>query len=182
MTTTNLPKFTPTAEQITAAERVFLCMANVRTIEPTVTAYQREILARGQWKKANPDGLSERTGRDGSVITDPKEAWLMSEDDFALYDAECKKARVASGLLVEKPEHCPLLVAEEALRQAKRQLVDALESVSGVTADQIIRGSMKNYDRFVELSLQMLAPHCGDAKTIMDRELAEAVDVERPRG
>ena len=162
-------KFKPTKAHIAAAETVFLAKAHLALIQPVVTNYQREILVRNQWKAAP----QFRDNSVPEVITDPALAYLLPDDIFPIYDAQCKAARVAAGLYVENPDHCPMLVAEGHVREAERALVDEIGPVVGITADQLIRSSMVNYKKFVDLSLRMLAPlvNSGD---IMERVSAPA--------
>lgn len=157
-------KFTPTPEMISAAETVFLAKAHLALVAPIVTAYQREILARGQWKTAPP--LRDDAGP--LVVVDPKDGYLMSDADFAVYDAQCKAARVVAALYVENPDHCPMLVAEDEVRQAERLLVNSLESVTNLGADTLMRSGMKNYHTYVETSLKLMAPFV-DRGAIMER-------------
>lgn len=157
-------KFTPTPEMIAAAETVFLAKAYLALVEPIVTSYKRAILARGKWM------TSIEYGEDDArfYVEDPKDAWLLSASDFAAYDAQSKEARDAAGLPVANPEHCPLLVAEDDVRKAERALVDALEPLTKLSADQLLCSSMANYHRFVETSLRMMSVFV-DRDSIMER-------------
>lgn len=157
-------KFTPTNEQIVAAETAFLAKAHLSLIEPIVRAYQRKILASNRWK-ADPEHC--RRG-ESEVILDPKDAYLLPDDVFAVYDAQCKASSVAAGLHVDDPRFCPLLVAEEQVRLAERALVDEIGKTVGVTADQLIRAGLANYRKFVELNLKLMAPFV-DHSNIMGR-------------
>lgn len=167
-------KFKPTTAQISAAETVFLAKTLLALIEPIVTAYQRDILRRGQWKTAPQFG----EGSEQFVVTDPKNAWLLSDADFAVYDAQCKAARVSAGLYVENPEQCPKLVAEDHVRLAERELVNALQPATKLSADDLLISGMKNYKNYVETSLKLMAPFV-DRGAIMERVTAPAAPAMR---
>lgn len=174
--------FTPTPEQISAAESVFLAMANLAMIKPIVDAYQSEILGRYRWK---PDPLLVHLGPERlREILDPKDAYLLSSKDAGVFYKECQKARVAAGLHIDdpdfEPEYCPALVAEELLRQARRVLVDSLSAVTGIDSQALIRSNFKEYERYVELCLRLLAPHCRP-RDRLDQINAEAIQIRTER-
>ena len=148
-------KFQPTPTMVTAAQVVFLSMAFVQTIRPIVLKYQTEILAKGQWH-IRPE-FATRLG--DTVILDPKDSYLMSDKDFAKYDAQCKLARVNANLHVDKEEHCPLLIAEDLQRQAEHALVAAMMfELPTVTLDKLLQAGMDKYKEYVDLTLRLLAP------------------------
>lgn len=166
--------FTPTPEMIETASDVMLARAEVEAIRPIVRGYQQKILQEGQW----PEKERARERKDGvRVILDPQWAWLMSEENFAIYDAKCKEARVASGLSVNKPDNCPLLEAESRLRNAERRLMDTMASVTKVDADRVFMApnGLERAKEYVELSLKLLGPYVAravlqDAKTLIKKE------------
>lgn len=147
-------KFAPSEAMIRCAETVFAAMAMLETIRPIVTGYQSGILLEGQWK-VRP----EWAGRCGSkVILDPNLSYLMSEADFADYDARCKTARKASGLRVEDEDNCPLCVAEHFLVLAQHALIDAMSETTKITTDKIVCADSEKYKQYVDLTLRLLAP------------------------
>jgi hypothetical protein len=154
-------KFTPTPEMVSAAEAVFTIMAMVGTIRPVVIGYQTEILKQGQWR-VRPQFA---TRRGDEVITDPAQSYLMSEENFADYDAKCKAARLEAKLPVEKEGNCPLLEAESLLIKAERALIDAMQPVTGLTAERFVPMSARK--EYIDLTLKLLAPFVRPAKEIM---------------
>lgn len=148
-------KFTPTPAMIEAADALFLAMAKNSLIEPIVLNYQRLILKEGQWR-VKSDYVTK--GMPDEVVLDPDRAFLLEDADFALFDSLCKKAQVMAGLEVKKPGNCPLLEAKTALAEAKAQLVQAMASVTGQSLDQLLMLSMDKYEKYVDLSLKLLAP------------------------
>lgn len=160
--------FQPTKEMVEAATDVFVAKAFLGTIEPVVRGYQTAILAKGQWR-VRPEYQTGFRRRGGAmigeeVITDPKLSYLMSEEDFALYDAECKKARVEAKLHVEKEEQCPLCVAEHELIKAKQRLIGIMEPITKLSWDRLLCGGVETTEQAVDLTLNLLGPYVPDVK------------------
>ena len=150
-----MQKFEPTPSMVDAAQAVFLTIAFVQTIRPVVLKYQTEILAKGQWH-IKPE-FAPRLG--DTVVLDPKGSYLMSDEDFAKYDAQCKLARVTANLHVDKEGHCPLCVAEDMQRQAEHALVAAMMfELPTVTVDKLLQAGMDKYKKYIDLTLKLLAP------------------------
>ncbi len=147
--------FTPTAAMIAAAETVFMAMLLVETVKPIVNGYQKKLLEEGQWRIAL---CTDRLGTD--VITDPSRAYLMSEQDFAVFDARCKAERDKAGLQQENSEQCPLLVTEHLVRKAEHALIEAMHDTTKITAEALLNAGGDKYPRFVDLTLRLLAPFC----------------------
>ncbi len=161
-------EFTPTKEMLTAAENLFKARAYVETIRPIVLQYQKEILAEGQWH-ISPKKASRRGD---AVIVEPKDSWLMSDDDFAVYHARCKAARDKAKLHVENDGHCPLLVAEHLVTSAEHALIDAMADTTGVTKDKLLSAKMDiclvdYYKNYIHLTLQLLAPFVRSSDELM---------------
>lgn len=152
---TKAPK--PTPAMISAAMAVFQAMALVQTVEPIVKGYQRKILDHFKFKVA--DKWVDQ-GMEPEIITDPKDSYLMSEDDFKIYHAECYKEGEAAGLHVEDPDFCPLLVADYALTKAQWALCDAIEPLTKVSQNQVLCSGLDNYKKYVDLSLKYIGPFC----------------------
>lgn len=158
-------KFKPTEAMINAAETLLLAMAHAATIRPIVLKYETEIIAEGQWhmdrKLYESIELrhlnSPRSGAD-RIILDPKESYMMSEDDFKKYDAKCKIARDNAGLLVDHDEQCPMLVADHLVMQAEHALIETMSERTGTTKDQLLCAGMDKYKHYVDLTLRLLTP------------------------
>jgi hypothetical protein len=158
--------FKPTAEMIAAAEAVFVAVAFEETIRPIVEGYKRKILAEREWHMSPDTRASMRRTGDKPIdtrITDIRYAWLMSDADFAEYARLCNAARIAANLVVESEAHCPLGVAEEITRQAKRKLCDVMADVSGVDVEKIRTMKIEHYEHYVDLTLRLLAPFVASA-------------------
>lgn len=148
---------------IKAAGDVFLAQALLSLIRPIVLHYQSAILKQGQWPIAGH--WNEPQQAQGPVL-DPASAFLMNEADSAQYFELCHYERDRLGLRVSRPGNCPLLEAQENLRQAKRRLVTLMEPVTGITCDKLIENSLQYYDEYVEMTLRLFAPHI-NAKDIL---------------
>lgn len=158
-----MKNFTPTPAMISAAETLFTAMAFAETIRLIVLKYKTEILAEGRWHIKSEFA----TRLKDEVILDPRRSYLMSDEDFAIYNTKCKIARDKANLKVDHDEQCPLLVAEELERQAKRALINAMADITKITADKLLNAGMVKYDHYVDLSLKLMAPFVRDAKQLM---------------
>ena len=160
------PQFKPTPDMIQAASTVFLAIAYTETIRPTIEAIQSKLLKElsfkpsEKWVKMGINDLPER-------ITENKNAYLLNDEDakkyFSLLDEEVKKA----GFNV-KTGYCPLLIAEDMERKAKRLLIDTMEPITGFNTDKILCTGLDNYKKMVELTLALLAPYCKESKEIKE--------------
>ena len=168
----DLSAFKPDANQIRAARNLFAAMAHAELVVPIVLGYQREILARHQWK---PDArwADIGTGRAGGhaewvnqPLLDPKRSYLMNEADFKAYMVECRKAQAAAKLITETPDHCPKLVAEDLVLRCEMALVAAMEPVTKVDWELITR-DLKSKGIYMGLTLRLLAPFVGTADEIL---------------
>lgn len=164
--------FTPTPDQIRAAENYLTALAFEGAVRPVVEAYQNEILARHQYRVAVK---WVEMGMDDKPILRDKDAFLMSDEDAAAYFAECHKAREAAGLKVAHPDNCPLLEAENVTRLAAQALLEAVATTPGL--EPLGRSPMLTLearDKAIDLSVRLLAPYVGSADAIMGRLRAAA--------
>lgn len=151
-----MKKFHPNKEQCAAARAVVMSMAHLETVRPIVETYEREILARHNFRIARK---WVELGCEDEVILDPAHAFLLDEEDGKVFYAETCKARDASGLKAEDPEHCPKCVAEHLLIQAKKALIDTMEPLTGITYQQLLCAGLSTLDECVDLSLKLLVPY-----------------------
>lgn len=156
--------FKPTREMVEAAENVLFAMAFRDTVSPIVVDYQKRILSEGKWTVADEfdDETSSEVGENvvgkarPEPIADPKNAWLMSDDDFTVYNQRCQVAARDAGLKVAREGNCPLLEAEEDVRIAERRMIDAMVPVTDLPARTVTGLHPRDYDRFVGLTLDLL--------------------------
>lgn len=160
--------FKPTEGMVRAAENLFAAMANEQVIRPIVTGYQKRILEKHQFP-ASDLGLGA-AAKAPEVIMDPARAWLMSDEDFAVYLQECFEARDAAGLKVDVPENCPLLVAEDVRIQASNALLEEMSSIENLKSlRSVIFAGVDEYNRAVDLCLKLLAPFVSPSDDILKR-------------
>lgn len=140
-----------TADQLKAAKTVFDAITYVETIRPVVNRYQKEILKRykwcidQQWTEYYPAH---------KIILDPKETYLLSDKDAKIYFDECNIEAKKHGFNV-KLNYCPLLIAEDMLRKAKRALIDIWEPATGISNHDVLL--IKNREKYVDILLKMAA-------------------------
>lgn len=171
----------PTTDMIAAAEAVFVAIAFEQTIRSIVAGYKRKILAENEWHMSRDTRASMHRTGDKPIdtrITDIRYAWLMSEADFAEYTRLCNVARITANLVVESEAHCPLGVAEEMTRQAKRTLCDVMADVSGIDVEMLRSMKMEHYEHFVDLTLRLLAPFVASAAEESNAVLCEHFGVD----
>lgn len=149
-----MKKFIPTPSMVSAAETLFKAMALVETIRPIVFQYQTDILIKGQWH-VRPR-FAARLGDE--VIVEPRRSYLMSDEDFAEYDAQCKIARNKAKLPVDNDDQCPLLVAENMVILAEHALVEAMYEHTKLTKDQLLCLGLETCKQYIDLTLRLLAP------------------------
>ena len=93
-------------------------------------------------------------------MRDPKLMYLMLDADFTDYWSKVRQLNEAKGLKTENPDHCPLLVAENLQTKAERALIDAVEPVTGLKADDVLssKNALENYKKLIDLTLRWIAP------------------------
>lgn len=146
--------FQPSDAMIRAAENLLMAKSVVVSLEPIVLSYQRAILATGQWS-IRPE-MAERLGDEW--VLDPLDAYLLSDADRSVFQAQCNAARDEAGLVVKYPEECPLLVAKSAVVKAQNELIDAMKEQNKKTVDTLLLLGIDAYEQYVEECLQLLAP------------------------
>ena len=147
-------------------------MALVETVTPVVQGYDREILQE----------MKPTSRYTGELITDPNRGYEMPDAEFKIYLFKMREQqtehpdiiaivnsiRIAWGMkpidFEGDPDYCPLLVAEDMQRIAKRQLIDAMESITALEADKVLCSGLDNYEKLVDLSLELLAPFVQTSK------------------
>lgn len=139
-------KFVPTKDMIEAAKAVFMAKAFVETIKPIVTEYQTKVL----------NELKLKDARTGELITNPKHMYLADKSEWPKYFERINEERIKAKLHVDNPEHCPLLVAESMLRQARNLLIEVMEPITKISLDRLVL--IEHKEELVELSLKLLAP------------------------
>ena len=146
-------KIPPTQDMIAAAKTVFLAKAWTETLRPVVEGYKKAILAKHSWHIAEEwinKGMADR------VIMEPEHAYLLSDQDFAIYLREVNESRVEAGLEVDNEDHCPLLVAEMQEVNATRALLTAMMPITKIDPNDVYG---EDWNKLTDLTLQLLAPY-----------------------
>lgn len=156
-------KFKPTKQQVQAARLLFLAIAYAETVRPVVEGYQRKILAAHNWPMAQKwiDASARRRGdkyMNGEPILDPKDSFLLEDDASAIYFAALDDEAKAAGFKDLKPGYCPLLMAENVVRDAERALIDAMAEITKITNDNIWNLGYDKRNEYLELTKKLFAP------------------------
>ncbi|PPC88017.1 MAG: hypothetical protein CTY39_01410 [Hyphomicrobium sp.] len=131
------------------------------TVRPIVVGYQTQILQEGQWKVR--DEFSERIAGDKErVILDPKESYLMSEEDFSVFNNRCQQAQAELGLKVEKEGNCALCEAEHFRIKAEHALIDAMAPITKIELSNLV--FMDDRKKLLDLILNLLTPYVAKAR------------------
>lgn len=161
-------KFVPTAEMVSAARATFMAMALTESIRPIVEGYQRCILVEkmyppaAEWVK-----YQDKKGSLPTVILEPKDSFLLSDEHSKEYFALCDAARVLNKLAIRQPGNCPLLEAEALLVEARQALIAAFEPVTNINAHKALCHGMDTYEQYVEIMLKLMAPFVGSSEEIL---------------
>lgn len=141
--------FHPTPKMLNAAQSVLVADAKKQTIEPIIKDIQRSLLSEMQIFHRDKNNL----------ITEPENAWQMSCADFGKYTTRLHGRYLTGGFKV-KYGYCPLLIADNELREARKQLVNVMESITGLNAIQVLNAKkgLEYFNNLVEITLRLLAP------------------------
>lgn len=140
----------PSKELVKAAENVFLAMAQTQTVRAIIEPIQIKILTNGQYK-------SKYGTR--AVIVRAFDSYQMSDEDFSDYSAKLHAEYLANGFEVEM-NICPLLVAEDLERKAKRLLVEKSFEIMPskiMTLERIMTAKLELYHQYIDITLKYLA-------------------------
>lgn len=161
----------PPRKVILAAEKLFVALAHESLVRPIVTSYKKQILRDGKFAVAQ-----ELRGVDPNapeMIEDPAVAWLMSKEDFARYHAKCCEAAARAGLTTSHPAGCPLMDAEELVRDATQLLLRQSEDILKMPAEEFVeRASDELIREAVDLLLRWASPYVRSATAVLQSVIA----------
>lgn len=143
-------------------------MAITQVIRPIVEGYQRAILKKHQFtNQENVNRVNSRLNELGrgsedlkvEIILDPNRVYQLSEEDFNTYLSDCQVEQQKANLKTENKDQCPLLVAEEVERKARRAFVDAMQPISGMSTDDVLcsANGVKNLEKLADLNMRLVA-------------------------
>jgi hypothetical protein len=104
--------------------------------------------------------LAPRDRYDGSLITEPRLLWHMTDEAAQVYYAHKHEILKARGYPVSEVGDCPALVAENLLAFAQSNLVEgAAEFFPGITPGRLMSAGMTKYREFVRLLIGLVTNH-----------------------
>lgn len=140
-------------------DTVLLSMAHSQLWREQVDAMERDILTADtyytdpRWVKK--DAEPER-------ITDPKQAYLLRDEDFATYYAECQRRIKAAGWPVTRDGNCPALEAESLQMEAEHALIEAARewfpnaSLERLTQGTANKNGLETLKEYLDLLIKLV--------------------------
>jgi hypothetical protein len=162
----------PTTEQITACELLLVAMAYTQTVKPIIQKIETDLLEKYQYKwdtqKCKHSDINELVERKGTYCKREFDTYLISDADFGHFLTEKHAAFTAQGFKVKEFGYCPLLVAENLERQARRHFIDSMEPVTKMSYDMVSgsKDCVKNIMKIADLSLRYVTPFTNTKKLI----------------
>ena len=151
-------EFTPTKEMKQAAKVVFMAMAWTETVKPIVKNIQKRVLEENKYPYSGElvDKLTRLQNKKfAEYIKNPAESYLMAESSFLDYHKKCRELEDKAGLKVGNPDFCPLLVAEDMERKAKREFLKIMQPITKINPDDV--WNLEHYKKLIDLSLNLMA-------------------------
>jgi len=105
----------------------------------------------------------------GEPINDWNHLYRADEELFAQMSQYHKEEMAKAGYTVEKPTHCPFLVAEHMQRETVRVLIDTMEPYTGISSEKLW-GDKR--DKFLDLTLRLLVTLCENSGQTLSLETA----------
>lgn len=150
----------PSQELRAAAKAVLVAKAAVEAIRPKVYAIQDNLIFQLSPK------VSEEYDEDRGEYVLRENAWMMTDEDAARYYPALDKEYRKAGFTEIETGQCPLLIAENLLRQAEALFIEqsveltARVGIDAQMAEDIAR-AMYSLDRrkeYIELTLRYVVP------------------------
>lgn len=173
MSTTRVPKIS--AELRAAVEALLLAQAHERLVRPIVKDIERAVLAAnpvrvsGEFSDRRRLRIDKFVNEDGCII-DPEYLYLGDNDDCDRFYVAKRIAIAEAGLTPDDPTHCPLLVAEVDVADAKRLVIEAGAYLTAKTGVQVTPAKLSllgvaKYNQFVDLTVRFVLSECPDINT-----------------
>ena len=149
--------FRPTSDMLNAVKAVLIAKVYADGIRPIVQANQSKVLLENDFRisEAWRNHRSLREVNLPEFVREEKIAYLMAEDDLKIYLQKVYDLNKASGLDVNDPTFCPLLVAESMYRDAVRLLLEVMEPITKLP---VVRIPWNKTDSLVQLMLNLIVP------------------------
>lgn len=150
-------------DNVKVVRTLFAAVAYCETVRDVVVPKQKEILGFYRWTVSQE--LRDRRGFGDEPVLEPKRSYLLSEDDFRIYDSEMQNFYKESGFK-NPPGHCPLLIAESTVREVKRHVANFLEPYFGFNYDKLITGRLsETADKYFQLIMEVFAEKVKELET-----------------
>lgn len=171
MNTTQTKQFNATQGQKDAANALVIAMAYTQTVRPVIQKIETDILQKFKYKwdldKVCGNTKTGRPKRDilefsdkyGEYCHTESMMYLINDKDFGHYLTEKHAAITQAGFKVEYGS-CPLLIAEDIERKARRLLIEEMEPVTNISFDQFFNTTKweENLKKYIDLTLRLLSP------------------------
>ena len=144
-------------ELMPAANTLLLAKANAELWAERVAPVQRELLRTCKITYGNLDREKQ-----GQPITDPKDSWLMGDDQAAHYFAELDAEYRRRGWLTDADGvgYCPALMAGHLVTKAEHaMIVRAAEFIPGLEVDVLLCAGLEKYHKAIDLLIGLVVNH-----------------------
>jgi hypothetical protein len=138
---------------------LFQAIAYCETVRSVIEPKQKEVLAKHQFKIAPKwqERFEKRGFSYDKVIVDHSDLFLIADEDFQVYLDEMDVFHREQGFDKPAKEYCPLLIAENLVRDVKKQVTDFLEPYTGISYD-MVSYSLDSYRKYFDLIMGLFAP------------------------
>ena len=145
------PKITDITPAIkSSVNAVLMAKAFAQIEREKIDAMDRDILLSDIYLSA-PSPQNQEKAR----ITKPQDSWLLCDADAKTYYA-VRDFRIKQMGYDLKPGHCPALIAESVLSDARHLLVEVAKPVFGVDLHDLLRAGMDKYYQYIDLLCKLV--------------------------
>jgi len=155
------PKITQAVKS--AVNAYFLARINAEVHRERVDAIQRRLLNETGYYVSKDHG---RYADAHERITEPKNTWLMSDDDSHDYLSDLRDELEKAGYKIDAPlgepywsYFCPALTAESLQRDTEHLLIDSAAEMLGEKDDfrhKLLCAGLEKYHKFVDLVCKLV--------------------------
>lgn len=138
-----------TTRMCNAVNNVLVLRKQRDAIAEVVRKNQLTVLAKHQFK------FDQEFNTTQEPILHWTYAYDMSDADFIIYNEEVTELNTAAGILPSKPDNCPLLEAEQIVRDTERTMVEEFESFTNISAEELMYNFVL-YKKYIELCIKLI--------------------------
>lgn len=145
----------PSKELLNKRDELKQAIENVCKIEPIIKAIQQKVLEENYIETFY---LQFEEEKENKRILDYNLLYLAEEQEAEVIFDICHEEYLKAGFNIEEKYICPLLVAQEELREAKRNLVAQLVEIVPTNSVNVMLNNAhtKEYQQFVDTSMKYL--------------------------